>query len=160
MKLRNLFGLAAFALILLGAAFAGPSLLEQTARAEPTETGAKSTAPPRDIRVIDGDTIEDMRADITYRIVNIDTPETGSRAQCAAERDLGNQATRQARALITAAADLELRPTGRVDRYGRTIAYVVIDGRDLGETLIAEGFARPWRGRREPWCDAAGNLIP
>jgi micrococcal nuclease len=37
---------------------------------------------------------------------------------------------------------------------------VLIDGRDLGETLIAEGVARPWRGRREPWCDAGGNLIP
>jgi micrococcal nuclease len=160
MKLRNLIGLAAFALILTAAAFIGPSLLEQTARAEPTQGDAKSANAPREIRVIDGDTIEDMRADITYRIVNIDTPETGSRAQCTAERELGNQATRQARALITAARDLELRPTGRIDRYGRTIAFVVIDGRDLGETLIAEGLARPWRGRREPWCDAGGNLIP
>jgi micrococcal nuclease len=161
MNLRNLIGLAAFGLVLLAGAFIAPSLLEQTnARAEPTQTSAKSNAAPREIRVIDGDTIEDMRADITYRIVNIDTPETGSRARCAAERELGNQATREARALITAAADLELRPTGRIDRYGRTIAFVLIDGRDLGETLIAEGLARPWRGRREPWCDASGNLIP
>jgi micrococcal nuclease len=161
MKLRNFAGLIAFALIVLAGSFIAPSLQEQTgARAEPTQSDAKSNTAPPNIRVIDGDTIEDMRADITYRIVNIDTPETGPRAQCTAERELGNQATRQARALISAAADLELRPTGRVDRYGRTIAFVVLDGRDLGETLIAEGLARPWRGRREPWCDAGGNLIP
>jgi micrococcal nuclease len=132
------------------------------ARGEPASE-AKADSPraatPR-IRVIDGDTVEDMSADITYRIVNIDTPETGSRARCAAERDLGNRATQRTRALIAAAGNVELRSTGRIDRYGRTIAFVLIDGRDLGETLIAGGLARPWRGRREPWCDASGGLIP
>jgi endonuclease YncB( thermonuclease family) len=132
------------------------------ARSEPTPAESKSdrtrTEAPR-YRVIDGDTLEDMAADITYRIENIDTPETGSRARCQAERDLGNRATRQARALVNN-GDVELRPTGRIDRYGRTIAFVLIDGRDLGETLIADGLARQWRGRREPWCDASGNLIP
>lgn len=119
-----------------------------------------SSADARQIRVIDGDTIEDMTADITYRLENIDTPETGSRARCAAERTLGNRATSAARDLITNAGALEIRATGRIDRYQRAIAFVLIDGRDLGETLIAEGLARPWRGRREPWCDANGNLIP
>ena len=109
-------------------------------------------------RVIDGYTLEDMGADITTGS-RIDTPETGSRARCQAERDLGNRATQQARTLISS-GDVELRPTGRIDRYGRAIAFVLIDGRDLGETLIANGLARPWRGRREPWCDASGNLIP
>ncbi len=121
--------------------------------------GRSSTVAER-MRVIDGDTLEDMREEITYRIVNIDTPETGSRARCPAERDLGNRATNAVRTLLSSAERLELRPTGRTDRYGRTIAFVVIDGRDMGETLIAEGLARPWRGRREPWCDANGNLIP
>jgi micrococcal nuclease len=114
----------------------------------------------RQIRVIDGDTFEDTGANVTYRIENIDTPETGSRARCAAERELGNRATSAARALIANAADFEIRATGRIDRYERAIAFVLIDGRDLGETLIAEGLARPWRGRREPWCDASGHLIP
>lgn len=112
------------------------------------------------MRVIDGDTLEDMSQDITYRLVNIDTPETGSRARCDAERALGDRATEAARTLVAHARQLELRPTGRLDRYGRTIAFVLIDGRDMGETLIAEGLARPWRGRREPWCDSNGNLIP
>ena len=112
------------------------------------------------LRVVDGDTLEDMASDITYRLVNIDTPETGSRARCTAERNLGDRATAAARALISQARRIELNATGRIDRYGRTIAFVVIDGQDMGETLMAEGLARPWRGRREPWCDANGNLIP
>ncbi len=134
------------------------------ARGEPSDVKSTNIAPDRpaqaQFRIIDGDTLEDTRTDITYRIVNIDTPETGPRARCDAERALGDRATRQARALITRATRVELRPTGRIDRYGRTIAFVLIDGRDLGETLIAEGLARPWRGRREPWCDAGGNLLP
>lgn len=139
------------------------------ARAEPTRIA--STEAPRNLRertgaveqrmrVIDGDTLEDMSNDITYRLVNIDTPETGSRARCDAERALGDRATEAARTLVAHARQLELRPTGRIDRYGRTIAFVLIDGADMGETLITEGLARPWRGRREPWCDSNGNLIP
>ena len=106
---------------------------------------------PSQIRVIDGDT--------TYRLVNIDTPETGSRASCVAERDLGDAATDAVRELIAQAGRIELRPTGRLDRYGRTIAFVLIDGQDLGETLIAQELARPWRGRRLPWCDPYGGLL-
>lgn len=149
--------LAALALILsagLAVTFASGAA---PARAEQTKM-ANSLAPR--MRVIDGDTLEDMNDDITYRLVNIDTPETGSRARCDAERALGDRATEAARTLVAHARRLEFRPTGRIDRYGRTIAFVLIDGRDMGETLIGEGLARPWRGRREPWCDAYGNLIP
>jgi len=137
------------------------------ARAEQTQLASAQLPPDPPsgrvgarMRVIDGDTLEDMREDITYRLVNIDTPETGPRARCAAERALGNRATEAARSLVERARRLELRPTGRQDRYGRTIAFVLVDGRDMGETLIAEGLARPWRGRREPWCDANGDLLP
>jgi micrococcal nuclease len=160
MELRNL-ALAAsiFALVLTVGFFVLPTFsAAPPANAEPTATA--HAAPTQNIRVIDGDTLEDMATDITYRLVNIDTPETGSRARCTAERNLGNQATQTARALIATARQFETRPTGRIDRYGRTIAFVIVDGRDLGETLIADGLARPWRGRREPWCDASGNLIP
>jgi len=111
-------------------------------------------------RVIDGDTYQDMNTGERVRLENIDTPETGPRARCAAERNLGNRATQQARSFITNARQLDVRRTGRIDRYDRVIAFIEIDGRDLGQMMIAEGLARPWRGRREPWCDANGNLIP
>jgi endonuclease YncB( thermonuclease family) len=164
---------ATFAAVLVAGVFVLPLFGDPTpaARGEPTHVASIEPAPglrgraeeapaPRRLRVIDGDTLEDLAADIIYRIENIDTPETGPRAQCTAERQLGDRATREARALIAAAVNVQMQPTGRIDRYGRSIAFVLIDGRDLGETLIAEGLARPWRGRREPWCDSGGNLIP
>ena len=162
--------MAMFAGLLVLAAAALPLLNDPTpiARAQQAQLasieGVRGRSPAiadtTNIRVIDGDTLEDMRADITYRVENIDTPETGSRARCTAERDLGNQARRAVRALVAGAERFDIHPTGRIDRYGRTIALVAINGRDLGETLIADGLARPWRGRREPWCDPSGHLIP
>ncbi|MEQ1491657.1 MAG: thermonuclease family protein [Terricaulis sp.] len=160
-------GLAAFAIIFAAglsylALSADPASRAeaQTTQLASASSTARSAVNPRRIRVVDGDTVEDMSTDITYRVVNIDTAETGSRARCSAERDLGDRAKETVRTLISGAQRIELNPTGRIDRYGRTIAFIVIDGRDMGETLIAEGLARPWRGRREPWCDASGNLIP
>lgn len=105
----------------------------------------------RNAYAIDGDTIE--ASGQRYRVANIDTPEMGDGARCAAERRHARRATQRARALIDAAQRVETRPVGRTDRYGRVVAHVLIDGRDLGEALISEGLARPWRGRREPWCD-------
>jgi len=132
----------------------------QPAQAGEEQGGRGARAEPRRIRVIDGDTLEDLATGTVYRIQNIDTPETGPRARCAAERALGARATEAARSLVNNAAAFEIRPSGRLDRYRRSIALVRIDGRDFGETLIARGFARPWRGRREPWCGADGALLP
>lgn len=109
-------------------------------------------------RVIDGDTIENTATGERIRLANIDTPETGERAQCAAERDAGERATREARNLISTST-VSVDPTGRVDSYGRTIARVRVDGRDMGRILIDRGLARPWRGRREPWCGEDGELL-
>ena len=38
------------------------------------------------------------------------------------------------------------------DRYGRALRIVTRNGRSLGDQLVAEGLARTWSGRREPWC--------
>lgn len=111
------------------------------------------------VRVIDGDTIEDTTSGERIRLSNIDTPETGERAQCRAEREAGEVATRAAREIVASGA-VTVRRTGRTDRYGRTIGFVLVDGRDLGEIMMDRGLARPWRGRREAWCAADGSLLP
>lgn len=151
-------GVLALAFALFGAVVALPDLIGPVSFESGRSVSAGIAA--QRLRVVDGDTLEDMAANVTYRVVNIDTPEAGQRARCSAERNLANRATQQVRTLLSRAAAVELQPTGRIDRYGRTIAFVLIDGRDLGEMLIAEGLARPWRGRREPWCDANGNFLP
>jgi endonuclease YncB( thermonuclease family) len=109
-------------------------------------------------RAIDGDTIELTATGERIRLANIDTPETGERARCAAESRAAEQAKREANALLRSGA-ISVRRTRRTDAYGRTIAYVSIAGRDLGHMMIERGLARPWRGRREPWCGASGQLL-
>ena len=101
--------------------------------------------------VVDGDTLK--ASDAYVRVENIDTPEAGWRAECDAERMLADRATAEARSLITGAGRVEILESG-TDRYGRTLAHVLVDGEDLGETLIARGVAVSWEGRRHGWCSA------
>ncbi len=121
---------------------------------------ARDTATIAQPRVIDGDTIEDLATGERIRLANIDTAEIRGGARCAAERRHGERARSEVRLLLSRAERIAVRRTGREDDYGRTIAYVLVDGHDLGRTLIAEGLARPWRGRREGWCAADGSLLP
>ena len=39
------------------------------------------------------------------------------------------------------------------DFYKRILARLLVDGVDAGYILIREGYARPWRGHREDWCN-------
>ena len=42
---------------------------------------------------------------------------------------------------------------GEMDRYGRRLVRLSLDGRDVGAVLISEGLAVPYRGgRRIDWC--------
>ena len=158
---RRILRAAGVAALLAIAALVG-AVVDPTppARGEPSVAAdARETTTRANWRVIDGDTFEDLGTGDRYRLENIDTPETGSRARCAAERALGDRATQRARAIIAGADQVDVRRTGRIDRYNRIIAFFSVDGRDLGEWMVAEGLARPWRGRREAWCDAQGNLV-
>ena len=74
------------------------------------------------------------------------------RAKCDLERKRGLDA--KARLVeIMAIGEMHLDRQGR-DRYGRTLARVFVDGRDVARILIDEGLARPYSGgKREGWCD-------
>ena len=99
--------------------------------------------------VVDGDTI--WFAGEKVRIADIDAPETHP-SRCPLEAALGRRATQRLQAMLNAGA-VTLSDEGS-DRYGRRLAVVRRDGRSLGMALVAEGLARPWEGRRRPWCDA------
>ncbi|WP_447727319.1 thermonuclease family protein [Sphingomonas koreensis] len=100
--------------------------------------------------VVDGDTFR--MGGTKIRIADIDTPETHP-ARCAREAELGAAATRRLHALLNSGA-VSLETAGRdADRYGRKLRRVSVDGRGVGETLVAEGLARPYAGGyREGWC--------
>jgi endonuclease YncB( thermonuclease family) len=102
------------------------------------------------VRIVDGDTF--WVGGDKIRIADIDTPETHP-ARCAQEAELGEKATRRL-AVLLGEGPFELERVGGrdVDRYGRKLRIVTRNGRSLGDVLVAEGLARTWTGRREPWC--------
>ena len=97
--------------------------------------------------VVDGDTF--WLGGEKIRIKNIDAPEI-SKPDCAAERRLGDVATRRLLTLLNAGS-VTLKRQGQ-DRFGRTLALVYVDGTDVGKVLISEGLAHLWGGSLRSWC--------
>lgn len=101
---------------------------------------------------IDGDTIKSP-AGVKYRLLGLDAPETYL-AKCIEELDLGTAAKRRLQELIDT-GKARLVESGRLDKYGRTLATLYIAGADVAGILIKEGLARPYAGgKREGWCPA------
>lgn len=100
--------------------------------------------------VVDGDTI--WLEGVKIRIADIDAPEISS-PQCDAEYALGIRARDRLMALLNE-NEFDLRSIGNrdEDQYGRKLRVIMRGGRSLGDQLVAEGLARTWTGRREPWC--------
>lgn len=107
-----------------------------------------------DVRVIDGDTIQ--LAGEKIRILDIDTPETW-KPRCAQERAVGLAAKARLVGLLSR-GQIAVDRRGR-DRYGRTLAVVHAGGVSVGEVLLREGHALPYRPgaaakawRMAQWC--------
>ena len=90
---------------------------------------------------------------VAIRVRGIDTPETGGRAKCASERNLGGRATDFTREAIRRGSVIEFAEPSW-DKYGGRIdADVWIDGELLAQRLIAAGLARSYDGgKRGGWC--------
>ena len=99
--------------------------------------------------VVDGDTFWIDGEKI--RIADIDAPETHP-SRCAEEARLGNAATDRLQALLNAGPVTLVTIDRDTDRYGRKLRVVERGGVSLGDMLVSEGLARPWEGRRRPWC--------
>ena len=112
----------------------------------------------RVIRVIDGDTFvvdidefpDLIGKDISVRVNGIDTPEL--RGKCGREKDLAVKAKERVDALLKTADTIVLENLSR-GSFFRIVADVIIDGVDLGELILNEGLATPYRsGSESPWC--------
>jgi len=69
------------------------------------------------------------------------------------ERRLGKLTTKL-RLEVIQSGPIEFQPNPPVerDKYGRLLVHLIVNGEDAACILIREGYAHPWRGRREDWC--------
>jgi micrococcal nuclease len=97
--------------------------------------------------VVDGDTF--WLDGEKIRLADIDAPESGG--ACQIEREIAAKASGRLAELLSSGT-ISIERQG-VDHYKRTLGVVSVDGVKVAEVLIREGIARPWRGRKEQWCN-------
>lgn len=113
-------------------------------------------------KVTDGDTIRveapwllpELGDTIAIRILGIDTPEKGGRAQCEAEAALGAEATEFAKSIISVGDTVQVDVL-QWDKFGGRInADVYVDGANFAQMQIEKGLAVPYDGgTKQSWCD-------
>jgi micrococcal nuclease len=107
---------------------------------------AKQTINPRNLCVIDGDTVWILGPDRSIaekvRLQNVNAPEL-RRPRSRRELNRAVAATEFLRDRVERARSATIRRRGK-DRYGRTIARIAIDGSDLGRLLVRAGHAKRW----------------
>nr|WP_255726761.1 thermonuclease family protein [Sporosarcina sp. ACRSM] len=107
---------------------------------EPSRAGL---IPVELVKVIDGDTIkinyEGKEQNVRYLL--IDTPETNHPRL--GKQPFGEEAKERNRELINSGKlEIEFDIGERIDKYGRLLAYIYVDGESVQETLLEEGLAR------------------
>ena len=110
--------------------------------------------------VVDGDSVTLDGQE--WRLRGFDTPEI-EKAQCEGERRLALAAKRRLEELVAAAREIRIDGGEERDRYKRPLGDLLVDGRNVRETMIAELWARPYNGgRRKGWCsrDSIDTLVP
>lgn len=106
-------------------------------------------------RVIDGDTLQATCRPwpglvTEVRVLEIDTPERGHRAQCEREAQLAELATTAAEELLQ--GNIRLTVEGR-DSFGRILAHVTLaDHRDYGQVMLRRDLALLYEERNRGWC--------
>lgn len=126
----------------LGVAAVGAELLPD--RPSSTTSGA-------DVYVIDGDTIR-LPDGERVRLLGIDAPEMPPRSACEQEAALALDAKARLLSLVRAGELKLYAGKDDRDRYGRLLRRVEANGEDLGQTLVREGLAQHWKGRKATWC--------
>lgn len=93
--------------------------------------------------VADGDTIDVQNAEGVVervRLVGIDTPEAVDprrEVQC-----FGKEASAHMKKILDGkTVTMEAKPDEDRDAYGRLLRYVYLDGRDIGLSLLSDGYA-------------------
>lgn len=113
------------------------------------------------LRVIDGDTVvisadflpPPLPPEMSLRILGIDTPEKGGRAECDSENNLSQKASAFTKHAIENAHTTKVEVV-KFDKFGgRLDGNIIIDGVSLADLLIKNNLARPYFGdKKQSWC--------
>jgi len=104
------------------------------------------------LRVVDGDTFHARLRDgrkLKIRLLGVDTPESYT-TRYGYKEYLGKQASSFVRNILNkrnVVFHFQTRRNQRIQsgRYGRALAFITINGRDLGEILLQKGYASVYR---------------
>lgn len=109
--------------------------------------------------VVDGDTFKAKVGTTveTVRIIGIDTPETADtrkEVQC-----FGKEASARLKSIINGkVVTLVANPAEDKDMYKRLLRYVEVGGKDIGASMIADGYAHSYKKYPHPRLDAYNAL--
>ena len=114
------------------------------------------------LRVSDGDTIvvaapflpKPLKPELAVRVYGVDTPEKGFRAKCPKENEKGLAASAFTKAAVAAASKKQYVLYDWDKFGGRVLGDLLLDGKSLRASLIANGFAREYYGEaKQSWCE-------
>jgi micrococcal nuclease len=86
-------------------------------------------------RVIDGDTIE-LESGVKIRYLLVDTPEISGGVECFGENAKQYNSDRVLNQTVQISYDEQC-----TDNFGRSLAYVTVDGEEINSLLVRNGYA-------------------
>lgn len=98
--------------------------------------------------VLDGDTIE--YRDVHYRLAGFDAPER--RGGSPQEKRMAQIAAFRLAWLLKPHNSRVLKVLGKRDKYGRSVAQLLVNGEDVAVVAVRELWGQPYtKGRRASW---------
>lgn len=145
-KPRRRWPWAALVVLLLGALLVATAVWLRHVHPFDTDPPAPSATPARSVHVADGDTLELEVGGVVERVrlLGIDAPEVaafGEPGECGAA-----EAKAALQGLVAAGTVVVLLDpvADQRDRFGRMLAYVEVDGVDVGRKLVERGLVGSW----------------
>lgn len=114
------------------------------------------------LRANDGDTVviaapflpQPLKPELAVRVYGVDTPEKGFRAQCPSEDARGQAASKFTKDLIANSQKRQVTLYAWDKFGGRVLGDIILDGKSLRSSLIANGYAREYFGEaKQSWCN-------
>ena len=116
------------------------------------------------VKVSDGDTIQfeapfmeqylGLKPVLSLRVLGVDTPEKGGRAQCPQEDAKAQAASAFTKDAVAKAKTIQFEIKDHDKFGGRVLGDVFINGQRLSEMLIKNGHARAYFGeKKQSWCN-------